>query len=316
MNHALVDALDLLGEWLTHQEYGFTTPTPSTIARVNARYNNVNANNLREVFGWSRSFAPDFLPAELLGCLRDGELLEVVGEGFRSRVRFSTIGRSLYAHSAFPTTEPDSIFFGPDSYRFIDLIRNELAIAPLIPEARILDICCGAGPGGIEAGLVASSQTAVITFSDINPVALDFARSNARRAGVLNARFVQSDLFRAVPEQYELVIANPPYLVDATNRIYRNGGGALGAELSERLVAEGTDHLVPGGKLILYSGVAIVDGVDPFHNYICSTLDRSKFSYRYRELDPDVFGEELDTPAYQHAERIAAVALVIEHTSP
>jgi hypothetical protein len=32
----------------------------------------------------------------------------------------------------------------------------------------------------------------------------------------------------------------------------------------------------------------------------------------YGELDPDVFGEELDTPAYACAERIAAVGLVVQ----
>jgi hypothetical protein len=29
----------------------------------------------------------------------------------------------------------------------------------------------------------------------------------------------------------------------------------------------------------------------------------------YEEIDPDVFGEELDTPAYAAVERIAAVSL-------
>ena len=42
-----------------------------------------------------------------------------------------------------------------------------------------------------------------------------------------------------------------------------------------------------------------------------SGLDRVLQGTRfdYRELDPDVFGEELDRPAYAHVERIAVVAL-------
>ena len=39
-------------------------------------------------------------------------------------------------------------------------------------------------------------------------------------------------------------------------------------------------------------------------------LERAGCPFSYREIDPDVFGEELDAPAYAHAERIAAVALV------
>jgi hypothetical protein len=31
----------------------------------------------------------------------------------------------------------------------------------------------------------------------------------------------------------------------------------------------------------------------------------------YRELDPDIFSEDLDQPAYAQVERIAAVGLVI-----
>jgi hypothetical protein len=32
---------------------------------------------------------------------------------------------------------------------------------------------------------------------------------------------------------------------------------------------------------------------------------------RYREIDPDVFGEELDDPAYRDVDRIALVAVVL-----
>jgi len=35
------------------------------------------------------------------------------------------------------------------------------------------------------------------------------------------------------------------------------------------------------------------------------------FNYRYREVDPDVFGEELLNPAYRDVERIAAVVLCV-----
>ncbi|MNR68782.1 hypothetical protein D3C85_1935590 [compost metagenome] len=40
------------------------------------------------------------------------------------------------------------------------------------------------------------------------------------------------------------------------------------------------------------------------------------FAWTYRELDPDVFGEELLTPGYQTVERIAVVALVVTRTGP
>jgi hypothetical protein len=40
------------------------------------------------------------------------------------------------------------------------------------------------------------------------------------------------------------------------------------------------------------------------------------FAWTYRELDPDVFGEELLTQGYQRVERIAVVALIVTRIGP
>ena len=45
----------------------------------------------------------------------------------RSKVRFSSLGGSLYVHSAFPTSAAEAVFFGPDTYRFAALIARTLA---------------------------------------------------------------------------------------------------------------------------------------------------------------------------------------------
>ncbi|MEP6790454.1 MAG: methyltransferase [Ramlibacter sp.] len=310
---ALPEALFSIGDWLGGTGYCFTTPTPDTVARVNARPGAREARSLRDVFGWSRPFAAALLPARALGWLRDAGLLEEGPGLLRSRVRFSSLGGQLYAHSAWPTTGGDAIFFGPDTYRFATLIDNELQREALPPGARILDMGCGAGPGGIAAALASRSTSPALVLADINPRALDFARANAALAGVAGADFAQGDLFSAVQGSFGLIVANPPYLVDAAARTYRHGGGPLGSGLSERIVAEGLPRLAPGGRLVLYTGVAMVEGADPFMEAVRPLLEREGWAWRYRELDPDVFGEELDTPAYAHAERIAAVALVIRH---
>jgi hypothetical protein len=71
-------------------------------------------------------------------------------------------------------------------------------------------------------------------------------------------------------------------------------------------------RLAPGGRLVLYTGATIVDGKDTLLQILQPRLDECGWPWRYRELDPDVFGEELDTPAYVAADRIAAVALVLQ----
>lgn len=312
MNTALTHSLTSLGLWLRDQGYGFVTPTPASHALVNARPEACKAANLRDIFGWSRPFEPALLDLAVLEWLREADLLDA-GDGLlKSRVRFSSLGEQLYAHSAFPTTGEAAVFFGPDTYRFADFVRSELLLEPLPPGARVLDVCCGAGPGGIEAALTAGIASAQLVLADINPHALAHARSNAHMAGLRDVVFAEGDLFAPVAGDFDLIIANPPYLVDAARRAYRHGGGELGTGLSERIVAEGLQRLAPGGRLLLYTGVAMVDGLDPFLRAMQAVLAQGSWPFRYRELDPDVFGEELATPAYAHAERIAAVALVVQ----
>jgi hypothetical protein len=53
------DALVALGHSLQAAGYRFTTVTPATHERVNARLGNAWATDLRGVFGWSRPFPPD-----------------------------------------------------------------------------------------------------------------------------------------------------------------------------------------------------------------------------------------------------------------
>jgi SAM-dependent methyltransferase len=310
--HPQEQSLVRLGRWLQQSGYRFVTVTPATHTRVNARAGAQQARKLQDVFGWSRPFGPGLLPEPALGWLRRGDLLRSDGDLLRSRVRFSSLGTQLYAHSAFPTADADAVFFGPDSYRFAALIGSELQREPLPAGARILDVGCGAGPGGMVAALAGAPAAAELVLADINPQALLHARANTALAGLQRVTLAQSDLYAQVSGAFDLIVANPPYLVDASARTYRHGGGPLGGGLSERIVAEGLPRLAPGGRLLLYTGAAMVDGRDPLFEALRPLLERGGCRWRYWELDPDVFGEELDAPAYRQAERIAAVALVAQ----
>jgi hypothetical protein len=72
--------------------------------------------------------------------------------------------------------------------------------------------------------------------------------------------------------------------------------------------------LNPGGRLLLYTGVAIVDGKDPFLADLRILFDSRRDGWEYVEIDTDVFSEELEHPAYAGVDRVAAVGVVV--TSP
>jgi methylase of polypeptide subunit release factors len=303
-------ALIRLGRLLRQSDYRFVTPTPETHRRVNARADAATATDLRDVFGWSRSFVPDLLSTAMLYELRAANALAGVDGLFESRVRFSSLGPNLLAHSAYPTVEENAVFFGPDTYRFARLIEGALARRVGPPVEFVVDIGCGSGAGGIVAARALATEPKRLVLADISRRALSFGRVNAALNDV-PAETVLSDVLASVEGQPDLIIANPPYLVDPGRRLYRNGGGSLGFDLSLRILRESIDRLRPGGLLVLYTGSAIVAGRDRFREAAVELLEKHNMRWEYDEIDPDVFGEELETPAYSSAERIAVVALVV-----
>ena len=304
------DALLQLARTLQQTGYHFTTTTPATHARVNARPENAGARDLRDVFGWSRPFRQNILPPGLFALMQEAAVAEQRDEGWRSLVRLSTLSGLLFLHSAYPTTAADSVFFGPDTYRFARAIMAHLERrAP--PVRRAVDLGCGAGPGAVL--LARDLPGAEILAVDINPTALRLTEVNAALAGVqVNA--CHSDLLADVDGSFDLVVSNPPYLVDPGSRAYRHGGGPLGAELSLDIVRAACDRLAPGGTLLLYTGAAVVNGDDPFRVAATGQLEAAGLDWAYEEVDPDVFGEELAEGAYRDADRIAAVVLTANKT--
>lgn len=301
-------ALLALVEAVRGTGYRFITVTPLTHARVNSRAENAWAQDLKGVFGWSRPFQDGVVPGPLFKLMHEAGVLVASDGGWRSAVRLSSLGDQLYVHSAFPTSAADSVFFGPDTYRFANAITAHLSGRGR-PVRRAVDIGCGAGPGGIV--VAAARPDAAVLMLDINDAAVRLARINAALNGASNAEAHRSDLFGAADGLFDLIVSNPPYLADAAGRAYRHGGGERGEGLSVAIVDQGLHRLAPGGTLLLYTGSAIVDGIDGFRAAAERLLVGTDHARSYLEVDPDVFGEELDTALYRTADRIAAVVLTV-----
>ena len=297
-------AMVQLGRFLKKCGYSFTTVTPKTHAFVNRRNGNEWAFDLEGIFGWNRPFQAQAAPAGILNLMHAAGVAQLYGDGWRSTVRASTLNGNLYFHSSYPTVEADAVFFGPDTYRFVSAIDRYLIGRKV---RRAVSIGCGAGPGAIAVAL--RQPEAEVLAGDINDAALRLARINAALAGAGNVTVLYSDLLNDAPGEFDFIVANPPYLNDPARRVYRHGGGPLGAELSLAIVDAALKRLNGDGVLLLYTGAAIVHGVDAFRLAAERKLRAAKFQWRYREIDPDVFGEELLCPAYAGADRIAAALL-------
>jgi len=122
------------------------------------------------------------------------------------------------------------------------LMLAALAIRRPVPSA--LDVGTGCG---IQALLTARhSETVVAT--DVNPRALTFAAFNARLNGVENVELVQGSFFEPVQDRrFDLVVANPPFVISPDHDIMFRDSGLPGDTVSREILTQAPEFLNEGG---------------------------------------------------------------------
>lgn len=147
------------------------------------------------------------------------------------------------------------------------LSDDSLALLDASPEVaglNLLDMCCGSGVQGISA---MAKKAASVTFSDVNPRALQFVRVNLAINGLLSdsCHFYLGNAFSSLRDgdehgdgghKFDAILANPPFLPNPDGiasqaiALYGNGG-AFGEDVLSSIV-EGCCHwLVDGGWLLM-----------------------------------------------------------------
>jgi len=289
-------------QYLKAAGYDFVAVTPTTHARVLAKAA-AGPPSLRDIFGWNRWFEAADVSPDLLAVLHAAEVLELRDAKLRARIRVARLGEDLLLHSAFPTDEADAVFFGPDTYRFVRYLEQQL---PQTNKANwLVDMGAGSGAGAMAVrGVRPAGRTMMV---DVNARALNLAAINAHAAG-LDAEMLLSD---TVPKGADLIIANPPYMMDAAARSYRDGGDLLGGAIALDWVVQALAALAPGGTVLLYTGAAFISGEAPLMTALKRVCAAAGSTLLLDEIDPDIFGEELEQPLYAKVERIAAVGATI-----
>ena len=113
---------------------------------------------------------------------------------------------------------------------------------------KVLDLGTGTGIQGIIAAL----KGCEVTFADINASAVGNARRNAAQNGV-KGTFVVSDMFENIPDRFNTIIFNPPYLEleNTSGRDQDIAGGHHGRELIDRFIGEYAAHVLEDHAILL-----------------------------------------------------------------
>jgi HemK-related putative methylase len=134
-----------------------------------------------------------------------------------------------------------------DSHLMVECVKK-------YAKGSVLDMGTGSGIQGITALNVKSVKS--VMFSDINPAALNYVKENSGLEISKTGKPVlyrHSDLYAKIPEKFDTIIFNPPYLPDDEfdNEKLITTGGKHGHEIFERFLTDSKSHLNIDGTILL-----------------------------------------------------------------
>ena len=119
------------------------------------------------------------------------------------------------------------------------------------PGHRVLDMGSGAGGNALLAARVTDDVVAV----DINPYAVAATAANAERNGLGDrVEALESDVFNAVGGTFDLIVIDPPFRWFAPADVLERAITDENYATLERFLEEASDHLRPGGAVLLFFG--------------------------------------------------------------
>lgn len=160
---------------------------------------------------------------EVLGFSRSSYALKKISDAAPERDEMLKIEQALPRRCAH---EPLQYITGKAYFRDLELEVNsdvliprfetELLVDTVLENAQekrsLLDI--GTGSGAIAISCAYEAPHLQVTAVDISPPALRTARRNAEKYRISNISFKESDLFGAVPEKFDIITANLPYVTN------------------------------------------------------------------------------------------------------
>jgi release factor glutamine methyltransferase len=147
-----------------------------------------------------------------------GDKAQILTDALQRRLRHEPVSRILGTREFYGrqfTVTPSVLDPRPDTECLVDLVldivRSEKELSGALTIADI-----GTGSGAIIATLLAELPYAQGIATDVSPEALDVARTNAARLGVLDRlTLVATSGLTGVTVAANVIVSNPPYIASA-----------------------------------------------------------------------------------------------------
>jgi release factor glutamine methyltransferase len=172
-------------------------------------------------------------------------------------------GRQEFWGLEFEVT-PAVLIPRPETEHVIEVVLERLRPREVSSPLRVADV--GTGSGCIAVALAKELPGSEIVATDISTPALEVARRNAERHGVLHrVLFVECDLLQGAGREaarFDVVVSNPPYVArekesELACEVREHEphealfGGTTGIEIYARLIEQAAVNLRAGGGLLV-----------------------------------------------------------------
>lgn len=207
-------------------------------------------------------------------------------------VRFGDLSLKVDRRALIPRPETEELL-------------ESLTSASIAAPGRIIDL--GTGSGALALALAAHFPEAVVMAVDCSPEALSLAQENAQALG-LDERicFLEGSWWAPVAagELFDWIVSNPPYLTEnewgsaePEVREYEPHGalasGTDGLDAIRAILEGASQHLAPGGRIALETGIAQREALDAMAEALnlvgesrCDLSGRPRFYFASRRSDP------------------------------
>lgn len=200
-------------------------------------------------------------------------------------------GLAFYVNQSVLIPKPDTEILVARAVEIISERITARSGGPLF----VCDMCTGSGCVALSVfrtlrddERIPLEETPFFVLADISAAALEVAQKNARALlssqELERVKFVQSNLFELVPQKFDIILSNPPYIPhDQARALLQDGrsepllaldgdvgargdfsGSDDGLEVFRRLALEAKERLNPGGNFLCETGEYNADAAADF----------------------------------------------------